>query len=426
MLPEAYIQSLLAAALDCVDCPTPEQPQAGAPAASAGQRPTGGSDGGGGAPAATTAVDNATLAALLLEDEPDSATAAEAGRASAGAGALALTLGLAGGGAADELAAAQRAGSPPPDLGDMLALPLPPPPALPPGVAAAGGSEVPPGLAATGGPELPPAPPLAAAGGVAGSPASLPAPAPAAVPRQAGSPAADAPQAPSPGTGEPAGTGPREPGAPAARPGTCRAFARRAAALYAAYALLEAQPRTGLHAEHPRVLLYLPPSRVRSLGGLAAAAAAAGVRDVAAIVRRLVRARAFVVGAVRRPPCGAPPPVAQAEQLAGCGAPGAVCMCGIRWSADACWLPGGARPPASYGGAVGLVWRLFVHFFFLFVIPPAAEVVVSTVSHVVRPTAAGCAGACLLHGGAAVPGHGGGSGDASCTWQGYRSCGAAA
>ncbi len=359
MLPEAYIQSLLAAALDCMDGPLPEQLEAGAPAACAGLRPAGGSDGSGGAPAAAPAVDNATLAALLLEDEPDSATAAEAGQASAGAGALALTLGLAGGGAADELAAAQRAGSPPPDLGEMLALPPPPPPALPPGVAA-----LPPGVAAPGGPELPPAPPLAAAGRAGDSSASLPAPASAASSQQAGSAAAGAPQAPSPGTGGPAGTGTREPGAPAAHPGTCRDFARRAAALYAAYALLEAQPRTGLHAEHPRVLLYLPPSRVRALGALAAAAVAAGVRDVAAIVRRLVRERAFVIGAVRRPPCGAPPPVAQAEQLAGYGAPGAVCereplVCRHALAA------GRGAAPCVIRGAVGLVWVVWKASFFI-------------------------------------------------------------
>lgn len=352
MLPEAYIQSLLAAALDCVDGPLPEQLEAGAPAACAGLRPAGGSDGSGGAPAAAPAVDNATLAALLLEDEPDSATAAEAGQASAGAGALALTLGLAGGGAADELAAAQRAGSPPPDLGEMLALPPPPPPALPPGVAA-----LPPGVAAPGGPELPPAPPLAAAGRAGDSSASLPASASAASSQQAGSAAAGAPQAPSPGTGGPAGTGTREPGAPAAHPGTCRDFARRAAALYAAYALLEAQPRTGLHAEHPRVLLYLPPSRVRALGALAAAAVAAGVRDVAAIVRRLVRERAFVIGAVRLPPAGRL--AARRRQWRkrsswqGTG-PLELCVSGSRWSADMRWLPGGAQPPASLGAL--LAW----------------------------------------------------------------------
>ncbi len=51
-------------------------------------------------------------------------------------------------------------------------------------------------------------------------------------------------------------------------------------------------------------MLYLPPSRLRALGRLVAAAAAAGVRNVPAVAKALLTSNALAVGAVRRPPCG--------------------------------------------------------------------------------------------------------------------------
>ncbi|KAK9845437.1 hypothetical protein WJX81_006417 [Elliptochloris bilobata] len=80
-------------------------------------------------------------------------------------------------------------------------------------------------------------------------------------------------------------------------------------ALYAAYTLYETQPAaagrdpdSGSGLGHV-VVLYVPPSRLRAMGRLAAAAAAAGARDATAVVRRLIRRGALAVGAVRRPPC---------------------------------------------------------------------------------------------------------------------------
>lgn len=385
MLPDTYVHSLLAAALDYVDAPLPPPPyqvtlpesaadQGGAgaankppskhkrdaapsaatAAASAADGPAG--HGGVEAPPATAedpgdssaampaaGVDNATLAALLLADdaEPDDAPAAPD------------IAGLGGGGAAGSGAvpeAGREGHSQPADPtshSDEVAhdalFALPEAPELPPELAGEPGSPISaPNQAHARLPELPPElagehASLSAAPDQADGAEMSPRPVPGHADVSSSLVAQAQARAHAPATPAPAqallDAVPAEAAAPAqacAEPQAAQAegagnpgpwdLATALGALYAAYTLFETQPGTaggdqglGLVAGScpgSRALLYVPPSRLLALGRLAAAAAQVGVRDAAALLRRLIKLGALVVGAVRRPPCGANLPAA--------------------------------------------------------------------------------------------------------------------
>ena len=375
MLPDTYVQSLVAAALDYVDAPlppppyqvtvpetAPEQDGAGAagkpqgkgkrvsrrhdaasrasPALAAepaagnpagqeriGTQPAAAGEGGGRSAATPAAgVDNATLAALLLADdaEPDEGPAAPGGDGAAGTGAGC-------GACAEGSGPLGHAG----EVGHHALFALPEAPELPPELAGEPGSPM-------GVPERAPALVLELLPEPADQPGSTDSAhdqggraelslqaAPRRVdardpvaqpPAQAGAPATPAPAEalldPVPAQVEaPAQAGAEAPLAQAAQAQNPeRDLATALGALYAAYTLFETQPGAAVGDQGigsgsgpcsgPRALLYVPPSRLLALGRLAAAAARAGVRDAVALLRRLIRLGALVVGAVRRPPCG--------------------------------------------------------------------------------------------------------------------------
>ena len=361
MLPDTYVQSLVAAALDYVDALLPpppyqvtvpetaaDQDRAGAtgkppskrkrasrkrfaasrasPAVAAAPadnpaglegavtEPAAAEEGGDGIAAKPPAgVDNATLAALLLADdaEPDDDPAAPGcamlggdGAAGTGAGCGAGGEGEGHGQPADPLG---HTG----EVGHHALFALPEAPELPPELAGEPCSCI----SAPNqkhGPELH----LQAASGHADAPSVL-----VAQPQ----PQADAPAAPAPAEAS-LDPGPAQAQAPAQAAEakhpepyvpSARDLATALGALYAAYTLFETQPGaaggdqgtgtgTGTGSgSGSRALLYVPPSRLLALGRLAAAAAREGVRDAVALLRRLIMRGALVVGAVRRPPCGA-------------------------------------------------------------------------------------------------------------------------
>ena len=385
MLPDTYVHSLLAAALDYVDAPLPPPPyqvtvpesaaepgKAGAAAKPPGKRKRGaapsaataaapaadspaGHGGTGAQPAAAeqrgdgcaalpaAGVDNATLAALLLADdaEPDDTPAAPdfAGLGADGAAGSGVVPGAGREGHSQPADPAGHAG----EAAHDALFALPEALELPPELAGEPGSPISvPTQAHAHVPELPPE--------LAGEPASLSAApvqadgaemSPRAAPGHDGVSSvlvaqaqahADAPAAPAPADllleAMPArAKAPAQAGAeaqatqvegvenPKPWEPSARNLATALGALYAAYTLFETQPGEAGGDQAPGfrsgscpgswALLYMPPSRLRALGRLAAAAAREGVRDAAALLRRLIRLGALVVGAVRRPPCGA-------------------------------------------------------------------------------------------------------------------------